>query len=106
VTAREVTNRLRPATGAGLRATAGDWNERQSDDYLETLGALLREIQADQRNIRTEQETIRGLIMQEASSIQTVLAVFQTALLGRLGDSEALIETRLDAIEAKLGGAP
>jgi hypothetical protein len=73
---------------------------------LETLGALLREIQADQRNIRTEQETIRGLIMQEASSIQTVLAVFQTAPLGRLGDSEALIETRLDAIEAKLGGAP
>jgi hypothetical protein len=72
---------------------------------LETLGALLREIQADQRNIRTEQETIRGLIMQEASSIQSALSVFQTALLGRLGDTEALIETRLDAIEAKLGAA-
>jgi sensor domain CHASE-containing protein len=73
---------------------------------LETLVTLLREVQADQRNIRTEQETIRGLITQEASSIQSALSVFQTALLGRLGDSEALIETRLDAIEAKLGGTP
>jgi sensor domain CHASE-containing protein len=73
---------------------------------LETLVTLLREVQADQRNIRTEQETIRGLIMQEASSTQSALSVFQTALLGRLGDAEALIETRFDAIEAKLGGAP
>jgi hypothetical protein len=73
---------------------------------LEMLVTLLREIQADQRNIRTEQETIRGLIMQEASSTQSALSVFQTALLGRLGDTEALIETRFDAIVAKLGGAP
>jgi hypothetical protein len=69
---------------------------------LEMLGALLRQVQADQRNIRTEQETMRGLLVQMAASQTATLAVFQDAILKRLGESEALMETRFDGIVALL----
>jgi hypothetical protein len=75
---------------------------------LDVLGALplLRQVQADQRNIRTEQETMRGLLVgmtaSLTASLNANLSVFQAALLKRVGESEALMESRFDGIVALL----
>ena len=83
---------------------------------LEMLGTLLRQVQAEQRNLRTEQATIRDLITE---TVPSALSVFQRAILDRIAGTEALMEQRftnivnvlteimhrLDAVEARLADA-
>ncbi|MGH7069730.1 MAG: hypothetical protein ACREFO_06905 [Acetobacteraceae bacterium] len=66
---------------------------------LELLGSLIRQVQADQRNIRTEMEAMRALI---TNTVPSMLFSFQNVLLNRLAQSESLIEARFDRLEMTL----
>lgn len=58
---------------------------------LEWIGAEIRKIQAEQRNIHAENKLIR-------EGMSEMINV----LLARIGNFEALIEIRLDRIDAQL----
>ena len=61
---------------------------------LEWIGATLRAIQAEQRSIRLES----GLL-------QSALTAAVTALLQRIGEFEAHMDTRFDEFEQRIMGA-
>jgi hypothetical protein len=60
---------------------------------LNWIGATLRSVQAEQRSIRTENALIRSAL---SDSI--------TVILQRIGNFEALVETRMDRFETLIVG--
>jgi DNA anti-recombination protein RmuC len=68
-----------------------------SDDHitLDLLGRLVRQVQADVRNLRTEQEMLR-------EQFSGGLAAIGSGLLKRIAESEALMETRFDHLDRRM----
>ena len=58
---------------------------------LRWIGRTLREVQAQQRSLNTEQAIMRRLLSDAIS-----------ALLDRIGNAEALFETRFDRLDQRL----
>lgn len=71
---------------------------------LEFIGSTLRAIQAEQRNARAENELIRGEIGRLAGGAVTreLLSEVLRLLMERIGNFEALMETRLDQLLVQL----
>ena len=74
----------------------------QSPITLDVLGVLLRQIQAEQRTLRGENELIRADLGRLAGAMVTreQLADVVRIIADRIGNFEALMETRLDGLEA------
>jgi hypothetical protein len=72
---------------------------------LDLIGAILRTMQAEQRTLRTENELIRkemgrmAGIMATRQEVSDVLRV----ITDRIGNCEALTETRFDQLFTRLG---
>jgi hypothetical protein len=62
---------------------------------------ILREIQADMRTIRDEQASMRQELANKASRTETFVMLSQ--IVDRFAKFEVHVESRFDAIEAKLG---
>jgi hypothetical protein len=62
---------------------------------------ILREIQADMRTLRDEQASMRQELAAKASRTETLAMLSQ--IVDRFAKFEAHVESRFDAIEAKLG---
>jgi chromosome segregation ATPase len=69
---------------------------------LDFIGGLLRQIQSEQRTLRMEIELLRR--EQGRMVTRELLAEVVDALAGRIGASEALMETRFDQLRAETDG--
>jgi ribosome assembly protein YihI (activator of Der GTPase) len=58
---------------------------------LDALGELLHKVQAEQRNLRSDNHLFRSSLTEAV-----------TVLLQRIGESEALFETRFDQVAKRL----
>jgi prefoldin subunit 5 len=71
---------------------------------LELIGRLLRQIQAEQRTLRGEITMIRADMAHMRAEMITKREVLEavTVIVDRIGNFEALMETRMDQLAAKL----
>lgn len=71
---------------------------------VELIGRLLREVQAEQRTQRAENELFRKELGRLAGAMVTrdLLSEVMTMLVDRIGNFEALMESRFDRLDIKL----
>lgn len=71
---------------------------------LDWIGATLRQIQAEQRTLRMENELLRKELVRTNAAVTSLvtrelLSEVLNVIIARIGNFEALMETRMDRLE-------
>ena len=77
---------------------------RYLDEMMRKINAQFERIHAELRNTRMRQELLQKTLWRRVSSDELSIAV--TALIGRIGESEALTQSVHDKLLSLLAGKP
>jgi hypothetical protein len=69
---------------------------------LELIGTLLRQVQAEQRNLRDEIKLIRREMESDRAAVRDLMHEVLTVVTERVGSFEALMEARFDQQSAQI----